>query len=107
MATRAGLGLGMPSAVVEAAKDAQLERIRRGFTEEQAALAAGLARTTAYSHQQWCEVLTIIGDRPDRDELARIIGETAAINRWTIESVARLMIGDENMPGLLARLRNA
>src|SRR5579859_7631647 len=69
------LALAMPG--VAAAREAHLERIRRGFTEEQAALAAELARTTPYSHQQWCEVLTIIGPRPDAGELARAIGERA------------------------------
>lgn len=62
-----------------------------------------LASGTVYSYASWLTALALIGDRPDRDELIRIVHEAAVCTGKTPVTVARILLGDgEAAPGAIA-----
>jgi hypothetical protein len=82
--------------------------------------AARLAGSTVFSYSDWRQALALIGNGPDRDRLARVIGEAAERSQGVLslpqmafmvlraagvsrDELDRRVIGSWNSPGPLAR----
>ena len=62
--------------------------------------AAKLARETPYAYQVWCRALAIVGDRPNREAVVKLMCDLIARGSHP-EVAASYLFGDGITPGIL------